>query len=58
MPTYDYLCPEGHSYTEQRGMTEPQRRHDCPTCGQTLKRVYVAAPIHFLGSGFYRTDNK
>lgn len=57
MATYEYVCTNGHPYTEVRGMTEEQQRTLCPKpdCSTPLKRVYSSAPVIFKGKGFYKT---
>jgi putative FmdB family regulatory protein len=58
MATYDYECPgDGQVITITRGMTDPEGEYECPICGDTLRRIYNAAPVKFTGTGFYSTDN-
>jgi putative FmdB family regulatory protein len=54
MPTYQYICENGHEYQEIRGMTEDQTRSTCaePGCSAKLKRKFSAPPITFKGGGF------
>lgn len=54
MPTYVYVCENGHDYQEVRPMTEEQRRTTCPKpdCGTKLKRIFDVASIQFKGSGW------
>lgn len=54
MPTYEYVCQNGHEYTEIRGMSENQKQTTCakPDCGTKLMRKFSAPPITFKGSGF------
>lgn len=54
MPTYLYVCENGHDYEEVRGMTEDQRQTICakPDCGTKLVRKFTAPTIEFKGSGF------
>jgi putative FmdB family regulatory protein len=56
MPTYEYLCPEGHQFEVfQRISEEPGA--DCPQCGQPAKRqISAGAGFLFKGEGFYVTD--
>jgi putative FmdB family regulatory protein len=53
MPTYEYRCGLGHVYEETRSMTEEQRLHFCPVCGNVINRVFSTPPITFKGKGFY-----
>jgi putative FmdB family regulatory protein len=52
MPTYEYKCPEGHTYLERRAITEDAQRSTCPECDKPLSRVFSAPPIQFNGSGW------
>lgn len=54
MPTYDYECAREGKVME---FTLPVNHEPpkCDTCGSTMTRVYSAVPIHFKGSGFYKT---
>lgn len=56
MPTYEYICPEGHEFELfQRMSDEPAA--DCPSCGKPAeRRVSGGAGFLFKGSGFYITD--
>ena len=56
MPTYEYLCPEGHAFEKFQKMTEKPRAK-CPTCGKMAARqISGGAGLVFRGSGFYITD--
>ena len=52
MPTYEYLCPEGHHFEVfQRISEEPGA--DCPQCGRPAKRqISAGAGFLFKGEGF------
>lgn len=56
MPTYEYLCAEGHRFDLfQRMSDEP--RASCPRCGAEAERVISGgAGFLFKGEGFYITD--
>jgi putative FmdB family regulatory protein len=56
MPTYEYLCPEGHIFEKLQKMSDkPQAK--CPTCGKAAARkISGGAGLVFKGSGFYITD--
>lgn len=56
MPTYEYRCPEGHTFELfQRMSDEP--RATCPRCGQESERLLSGgAGFLFKGDGFYITD--
>ena len=56
MPTYDYRCPDGHTFELfQRMSDEPVA--ECPICGARAGRILSAgAGFLFRGEGFYITD--
>ena len=56
MPTYEYLCPDGHVFEKFQKMTEKPRAK-CPTCGRpAVRKISGGAGLVFRGSGFYITD--
>ena len=56
MPTYEYVCPEGHAFEKFQKMTDKPRTR-CPTCGKPASRkISGGAGLVFKGSGFYITD--
>ena len=56
MPTYEYLCPEGHEFEVFQKMSDKPRAK-CPTCGKPATRqISGGAGLVFKGSGFYITD--
>ena len=56
MPTYEYVCPDGHSFEKFQKMAEKPRAK-CPTCGQqATRKISGGAGLVFKGSGFYITD--
>ncbi len=56
MPTYDYRCPNGHSFELFQRMSDPPPA-GCEVCGAApVERVLSAPAVHFKGSGFYSTD--
>ena len=59
MPTYEYRCPNGHTFEKFYPRMNDRRRLRCPTCGATAERVISGgAALVFKGSGFYITDYK
>lgn len=56
MPTYEYVCAEGHAFEEIQKMSDsPIER--CPVCGAAAeRRLSGGAGLIFKGSGFYITD--
>ena len=56
MPTYEYECPEGHSFEKFQKMTDKPRAK-CPVCGRpATRKISGGAGLVFRGSGFYITD--
>jgi len=56
MPTYEYQCPEGHTFEKIHKMSE-RPRVKCPVCGKAaVRRISGGAGLVFKGSGFYITD--
>ena len=56
MPTYEYRCPDGHTFEEFQKITADPVA-ECPVCGAPSERLISGgAGLHFKGSGFYITD--
>lgn len=56
MPTYEYRCPNGHTFEVFHRMSDPGPG-ECQICGESpIEKVLYPAAIHFKGSGFYSTD--
>ena len=56
MPTYEYECPQGHTFEKIQKMADKPRAK-CPTCGQpATRKISGGAGLVFKGSGFYITD--
>src|SRR6478672_9481460 len=56
MPTYEYLCPDGHVFEKFQKMTD-KARAKCPVCGKmATRKISGGAGLVFKGSGFYITD--
>src|SRR5919108_959932 len=56
MPTYEYECPEGHTFEKFQRITDKPRAK-CPVCGKAATRkISGGAGLVFKGSGFYITD--
>lgn len=58
MPTYEYRCPEGHSFERfYRKISDAAPELACPQCGKVAERQLTGgAGLLFKGSGFYLTD--
>ena len=55
MPIYEYECPSEHRF-ELRQSFDSEPRAVCPTCESVSRRLILAVPVHYKGSGFYTTD--
>jgi putative FmdB family regulatory protein len=56
MPTYEYECPQGHSFEVFQKMTD-EPVSSCPECGEEARRkISGGAGFLFKGEGFYITD--
>jgi putative FmdB family regulatory protein len=56
MPTYEYECPEGHTFEKFQKISEKPRAK-CPVCGKaSTRKISGGAGLVFRGSGFYITD--
>ncbi len=56
MPTYEYKCPDSHTFEKFQKMTDKPRAK-CPTCGKpAVRKISGGAALVFKGSGFYITD--
>ena len=56
MPTYEYLCPDGHVFEKFQKMTDKPRAK-CPIDGKlATRKISGGAGLVFKGSGFYITD--
>jgi putative FmdB family regulatory protein len=56
MPTYEYRCPEGHTFDLFQRMSDDPVA-DCPECGAAAERILSGGGgLLFKGEGFYITD--
>ncbi len=56
MPTYEYECPEGHTFEKFQKITDKPLAK-CPACGKaSTRKISGGAGFVFRGSGFYITD--
>jgi putative FmdB family regulatory protein len=56
MPTYDYVCPNGHRFEVVHGVHDAGPS-ECPVCGASPVRKAFAPPtIVFKGSGWAKKD--
>ena len=57
MPTYDFRCPNGHTFERFLRMSNAPMVLPCPECGtEAERRISGGAGLSFKGSGFYLTD--
>jgi putative FmdB family regulatory protein len=58
MPTYEYLCDDCGKMDIKQSIHEEILKK-CPGCESDLfKKIILAPPIKFVGSGFYKTDSR
>jgi len=58
MPSYEYICENGHPYTEVRSIHADQEVFKCLECDAELKRVFESTPVTFEGNDFYSKQRK
>jgi putative FmdB family regulatory protein len=58
MPTYEFICPQGHDFEKfYRSMSAAPTAVECSICGATAERkMSGGSGLVFKGSGFYITD--
>lgn len=56
MPTYDYVCDNGHTFEEFQSIVA-KPIEICPICGgRATRQISGGTGLIFKGSGFYETD--
>ena len=56
MPTYDYVCANGHRFEVLHGVNDAGPT-SCPICGShDIRKAFTAPTIHFKGSGWAKKD--
>ena len=56
MPTYDYLCPNGHRFEVIHSVIA-DGPSICPICGAApVRKAFTAPTIHFKGTGWAKKD--
>lgn len=56
MPTYEYRCPQGHTFDLFQRMSDDPVA-SCPECGKEAERILSGGGgFLFKGEGFYITD--
>ncbi len=57
MPTYEFRCPNGHTFDQFHKISDAPQTAMCPTCGaEAARAISGGAGLVFKGSGFYLTD--
>ena len=51
MPTYEFKCNQCATLIETNTRDLPT----CNLCGEIMIRLYSSTPVHFKGTGFYKT---
>jgi putative FmdB family regulatory protein len=53
MPAYSYRCSScGDLFQKRFSFEDDSSVTACPLCGETAKKIYEAAPVHFKGRGW------
>jgi putative FmdB family regulatory protein len=56
MPTYRYDCDNCTAWDDRNvPVDERDDPVKCTRCGTRMKRAIIAPPVHFKGTGFYKT---
>jgi putative FmdB family regulatory protein len=50
MPTYKYVCPDGHEHEEFKKVSE-RASNPCPECGATAKLEIVPVHLDYMNCG-------
>ena len=58
MPIYDYECDVCRLRFEHKRHVNDDSAVYCPQCRREARRVFLAVPLIFKGSGFYITDSR
>lgn len=55
MPTYEFRCDGDKTMIEIQQGFHDGTIPSCPLCGKDMKKIFSATPVHFKGTGFYKT---
>ena len=58
MPIYEYECGKCHNRFDLKQGFDAEPSAECPQCQEKSRRVFLAPPLLFKGSGFYITDSR
>jgi putative FmdB family regulatory protein len=55
MPVYEFTCPACNTIVEQEFSVYVDHIVNCGDCGIRMEKKFSANPVHFKGTGFYKT---
>lgn len=55
VPTYEFTCPVCNVVVEQEFSVYVDHIVNCGKCGVRMDKKFAANPVHFKGTGFYKT---
>lgn len=55
VPTYEFSCPICNVVIEQYFSIDSDHIINCGDCGVQMDKKFSATPVHFKGTGFYKT---
>lgn len=55
VPTYEFSCPICNATVEQSFSFDVEHVIFCSACNVQMDKKYSATPVHFKGTGFYKT---
>jgi putative FmdB family regulatory protein len=55
VPTYEFSCPICNVVVEQYFTIDSDHIINCGDCNVQMDKKFSATPVHFKGTGFYKT---
>ena len=55
MPVYEFSCPACNLIVEQEFSVYVDHIVNCGQCGIRMEKKFSPNPVHFKGTGFYKT---
>jgi putative FmdB family regulatory protein len=55
VPTYEFICPICNITVEQEFSVYSEHIIRCADCGVQMDKKFSVTPVHFKGTGFYKT---
>lgn len=55
MPTYDFICPICNKVEEKFFSVYSNHTTFCDVCKVEMEKTFQPTPVHFKGTGFYKT---